>query len=178
MPLPCLSFQNRVALAGFLGVLLRIDSVELRWQRSEVQDLRRQICECANAHKAQALELELVHQVWTARVPACLETPLNRSVCHVQEIESFAALEERFEELQLAARRSDRVGEAISQMTLLLKSNSSLNGQHEASKMVTARVSPARTSPAAVKPLHSFAGAGQRAFERSSAHSPAVDVRV
>ena len=42
---------------------------------------------------------------------------------HTQEVESWANIEARFEELQIEARRSDSVGQALEVLTQFLRSN-------------------------------------------------------
>lgn len=90
-------------------------------------------------HKAQAQELELAKQVKYLDFLVQPKERVRRFIAsmQLQEIDTLAAIEARFEELQLEARWSDRVGSALGDMVQYLRSKADHSLQSTASKSVS-----------------------------------------
>jgi len=121
------------------GIINKSNKTHSPWQRSEVLDLWYQLCECAQMHKAQAQELELAKQVKYLDFLVQPKERVRRFIAsmQLQEIDTLAAIEARFEELQLEARWSDRVGSALGDMVQYLRSKADHSLQSTASKSVS-----------------------------------------
>ena len=126
----------RLGSACFLDVLFRTESVEFHGSARKCKSFGTKFANVQRLTKRKPRSSR-----WSIRCEhACTNPvrnpPFKSLFVLLQETETFASLEERFEELQKAARKSDCVGEAVSEMILFLKSNPSVNSQDKASKKV------------------------------------------